>query len=189
MGHGGSPWPLIPCSPLQLTARVSLEGPAVRAHAEGQSQGLDVCLELSHPALGLTTLTALLLSLLPYASLMLCPSETIPAARSPRPLRRLAAEGMLTGTGHSWEWVKDVVSTQTIPCPGMARLSFRRDIGEGAFCAGLAGRRCSGNSFVWRRAEVAGRSVRAVGGEGLWGSSEQPSPWQCCRAQWQAQLS
>lgn len=158
-------------------------------HVLRESQGLDVCLELSHAALGLTTLTALLLSLLPYASLMLCPSETIPAAQSPRPLRRLAAEDMLTGTGHSSEWVKDVVSTQTIPCPGTARLSFRRDIGEGAFCAGLAGGRCPGDSLVWRGAEVAGRSVRAAGGEGLWGSSKQPSLWQCCQAQRQAQLS
>lgn len=98
---------------------------------------LDVSLKLSHTALDLTALPGLLLSLLPYASLMLCPSDTIPAAQS---LRRLAAEDVLTGTGHSWGWVKDGVSTQTIPCPGMARLGFRGDIGEGAFCAGLTGR-------------------------------------------------
>lgn len=100
---------------------------------------LDACLLLSHTALDLTTITALLLKLLPYASLMLCPSEATLAARSLKTLRRLAAEDVLTGTGDSRGWVKDVVSTQTIPCPGMAWLGFRRDIGEGAFCTGLAG--------------------------------------------------
>ena len=116
---------------------MSLEGLALCAHT-GHKR-LDVCLELSHVALDVTALTALLLLLLPYASLTLCPSETIPATRSPRPLRRLTAKNMLTGTGHSWGWVKDVVSAQTIPCPGIAWLGFRRDIGEGAFCTGLAG--------------------------------------------------
>ena len=101
---------------------------------------LDACLELSHTALNLTALTALLLLFPPYTSLMLCPSETIPATWYPRPLRGLAAEDVLVGTGHIWRWVKDVVSTQTTPCPGMAWLRFRRDIGEGAFCTGLAGR-------------------------------------------------
>lgn len=100
---------------------------------------LDVCLELSHVALDLTVLTALLLLLVPYTSPMLCPSEAVLVAQFPRPLRRLAAEDMLPGTGCSWGWAEDVVSTQTIPCPGMARLGFRRDIGEGAFCTGLAG--------------------------------------------------
>lgn len=62
-------------------------------------KGRNVCLLLSHTTLDLTSLTALLLSLLPYASLMLCPSETILAAWSPRSLRKLAAEDVLTALG------------------------------------------------------------------------------------------
>lgn len=100
---------------------------------------LDVCLEFSHVTLDLTVLTALLLLLVPYTSPTLCPSEAVLVAQFPRPLRRLAAEDMLLGNGCSWGWAEDVVSTQTIPCPGMARLGFRRNVGEGAFCTGLTG--------------------------------------------------
>lgn len=48
-------------------------------------KGLDVCLELSHTTLDLTTLIALLLLLLPYASLILCLSETpCPVPKAPK---------------------------------------------------------------------------------------------------------
>lgn len=57
---------------------------------------LDVCLELSHVNLDPTTLTALLLCQPDAVSLRL-PSHP----HSPRPLRRLAAEDVLTGIGHS----------------------------------------------------------------------------------------
>lgn len=62
---------------------------------EGQTQ-VPKRLPRPQPMLLCTTLCSW-----PYTSQMLCPSETSPAAQSPRPPRKLAAEDVLTGAGGS----------------------------------------------------------------------------------------
>lgn len=79
-GHGGVPIAPHPSLP-SANSSMNIPGGASTLHMLRDSHNsLDVCLLLSHTTLDLTTITALLLKLLPYASLMLCPSEAIPAA-------------------------------------------------------------------------------------------------------------
>lgn len=134
---------------------------------------LDTCLQMGHATPSLTALTALLPSLLLYAIPTLRPSET-PSVWSTGPLQRLAAGDMPTGTWHSQVWDGHRMWSALRPCPGVARLGFGRDVGEGAFWTGLAGGRRPSHGLGWKGTEVAGSF-----------GTEQPLPWRCRRAQQQ----
>lgn len=79
------------------------------AHRRNGHKLLDVFPELSHAALDLTALVALFLALLPYASLTLCPSETILSAEAPE---EAGSRGRAQGHWAQLGMVKDEVSRQ-----------------------------------------------------------------------------